>query len=425
MVSVRAALLLSLCAGCDYFTFFDTNPFSGDPFPILVETDSGAVVVGIRESSSRPMREAVLDVLSPITIVDLGADVEPEFNDRTFTLYGARAPGEPLDQPRARLDARVATLHPCLRDTPICEVGTPAAPRSFDAIIGLDAFSSDSLRLRLDTHEMFIFPDIAGDSTRRAEACDVVMPAPFRGGGTLILGGAEVSFPNRRIAIDTCLAPNPDPREQMPQRDRGVDALLVVSTAIGTSMINEATYTRYREVFATEPALDALPEETILLPSGPVTGRMTTIPAIALVGNLSSVPRAPCRGVYASHLFERGSCLPGVDCPCPDGKLFCSAPSVIELAPPARIPVLVVPNDNPTLQALRTELRPDRPEVDGLLGTSALAGLELDIDIPHDRLLGRCVDTANCGARVQLAEDEPKARDYLRTCLGDERGPFP
>ncbi len=422
MVNARVALLALCATGCDFVTSsFRTNGFSGDPFPIITETSSGAIVVGFQESGSS-MRSALLDVLTPITLIDRGPEAQPEFNTRTYTLYGALARGAPLDHPRAKFnDVKVATLHPCRLDTDTCEVGTADAPRPFNAVIGLDAFASDALRLRLATEEVFVLPDIAGDDTRRSKACDAVFPAPFRGGGTLILGGAEVPFPNLRIAINACLAPNPDPA--LPQRDRGVNALLVLSTAIGTSMLNEATYDRYRELHPSEPTIDALPESSLLLPSGLVIGRLTSLPSIALVANLSSNPRAPCRAVYASHLLEGGSCAEGVDCPCPDGERFCSAPAVVELAPVARLPVLIVDNADPTLQALRTELRPDRPEVDGILGTSALAAVELDIDYPHDRLLARCTDTSSCGARVTLADGE--ARRYLTSCLGSERGPIP
>ncbi len=419
----KVALALAVCAtGCDLLTnSFETNEFSGDPYPVIIEDDSGAIVVGMREESSTGFRNAVIDLLAPITLIDRGVDALPQFDEREYTLYGALAPGEPLDQPRARFDSKIATLHPCALENPICEVGTPAAPRPFDAVIGMDAFASDALRIRLQTNELFILPDIAGDDARRSAACDAVLPQPFRGGGTLILGGAEVGFPNRRIAIDACLAPNPDP--SLPQRDRGVDALLVMTTAVSTSLLNQSAYARYREVFPLEPALEMLPEDTVFLPSGPVTGRLTSLPSIALVGNLSSSPRAPCRQVYASHLLEGGSCRPGFDCPCEDNQKFCDAPAIVELAPPARIPVLIVEDSNRTLQALRTELRPDRPEVDGLLGTAALRAVELDIDYAHNRVLARCADRAECGARLKFADSE--TRHDLITCLGAERGPFP
>jgi hypothetical protein len=75
---------------------------------------------------------------------------------------------------------------------------------------------------------------------------------------------------------------------------------------------------------------------------------------------------------------------------------------VVELTQ-ASIPVLVVPDTEPTLQALRTELRPDQPEVDGLLGTDALRSAEIDVDYPHDRLIARCTQPG-CLVRPQLTQ---------------------
>lgn len=424
--STPLLLAIVACAsGCDILTSsFETNPYSGDPYPIIPNIDSGALVVGIRAEGRPTMRTAVLDVLSPLTLFDRGPDAPQEFETRTLLLYGSRTPGGALDLQRAAFrDHRFATIHPCSDDEPTCTVGSLAAPRAFDAILGMDAFASDALRIRVATQELFIFPDIAGEDVARSRACDAVLPAPFRGGGTVIIGGAEVGFPNRRIAIDACMAPAPFAASQ---RERGVDALFVLSTAIDASIINESTYARYREVFAAEPELAALPESTVLLPSGPVAGRLTSIPSLALVGNLSSSPRAPCRQVYASHLLEERNCATSDDCPCEDDARFCSVPAVVEIAPPARLPVLVVSDANPTLQALRTELRPDRPEVDGILGTSALGLVELDIDYPHDRLLMRCLDPAACGARTTLdVEASSESRRYLTACLGDARGPIP
>jgi hypothetical protein len=415
MVKALALALLGL-AGCDIVTNgFDTNGFSGDPYPVEIDATSGALLTRLQVEATTSMRDALIDVLAPLTLVDKGPDAEQEFKMLTLTLFDVNA------VPRAQfVEKQVAILHPCGDMTLDCQIGDPATPRPFDAVVGMDAFASDALRLRLASSELFIFADIAGDNTRRSQACDAVFPTPFRGGGTIIFGGSEVSVPSRRIAIDTCIAPAP---AAATQRERGLDALFVLSTAIGTSLINESTYARYLELHPAEPPLAMLPESSVLLPSGPVTGRLTQIPSIALVANHDSAERAPCRQVYASHLLEAGPCQPGADCPCDDNDTFCSAPAVVELAPPTQLPVLVVPDDNPTLQALRTELRPDRPEVDGILGTSALAALELDVDYANARVLARCTDRSVCGARVTLADTD--ARRFVTSCLGTERGPFP
>jgi len=418
-----AVALLAL-AGCDYLTSsFRTNGFSGDPYPILVETTSGGLVVGVEEDA-RPgvVRTAVLDMLSPITAIDRGPDVAVSTGEATLTIYGATVSGGLLDQPRAELsDKQIVNVHPCDGGTDVCTIGTEAAPRPFDALIGVDAFASDALRIRRATDEIFILPNIAGDDLHRSRSCDAVFPSTFRGGGTLILGGTEISFSNRRIAIDACIAPDPYAETQ---RQRGSDALFVLSTAIGTSLMNESAYERYRQLdLVAIPELATLPEQVVFLPSGPVAGRATTLPSLALVGNLGSNPRAPCRQVYAHHLLTDHNCARSEDCPCTENETFCSVPAVVEIAPATQIPVLVIPDGNPTLLALRTELRPDRPEVDGILGLDALATLELDVDYANGRLLARCVDRQACGARVTLSDRD--SRRFVTGCLGDLPGPIP
>ena len=67
---VPCALVLSL-TGCSLITdSFVTNEFSGDEFPIAVDMSSGALRLGVRTDDTD--RSALLDVLSPVTIVDPG-----------------------------------------------------------------------------------------------------------------------------------------------------------------------------------------------------------------------------------------------------------------------------------------------------------------------------------------------------------------
>jgi hypothetical protein len=421
--SIFAAIAPALATGCNYLTdSFTINSFSGDPFPTMVDTTSGgAIVLGVKTQDGA-MRTGVLDLLSPVTLIDRGAAVAPSVDYPPLVLMGERTAGGPFDLPRARLESpQVLTLHPCADAT--CTVGSPASPRAFDAILGVDAFSSDALRLDLARDPatapdlIYILPDVAGDETHRTFACDAVFPGPFRGGGTLLVGGTELGFGSLRVVVDTCLAPDPTQPEQSL---RGTDVLLVASTAIGVSLLDRSAYERYREVVPTAPAYDALADDTVLLPSGPITGRTTTIPTAALVAKSSSSPRAPCRQVFAHHLLAQRNCVPstdGTDCPCTSGDTFCGVPAMIELAPTAGLPFLIVDDAEPTLQALRTELRPDQPEVDGLLGTSALRSIELDVDYPNNRLLGRCTaDRTQCSTRPELVN--VAHRSQINGCIG-------
>lgn len=420
MIRSAAWLAALALAGCEYLTSsFETNEFSGDPFPILVDDTTGAILVGVHEAGADSNRTAVLDVMSPLTLFDRGPDVAPRIDTTDMTLLGARGPGGELDLPRASFPGKsIVTLHPC--QEPECTVGGDTATRPFDALVGLDAFRGDALRIRLATDEIFVLPDIAGSDLRRARSCDAVLDSPFRGGGTLVLGGTEVSFTNLRIALDACIAPRP--ARLLAQSARGVNALFVLSTAIGPSLMSVTAYERYRELDPlTIPGLETLTEHTVYLPSGPVTGLSAALPSIALVSNSGSNPRAPCRQMWASHLLAERDCRLSDDCPCTSSN-FCGVPAMVELEPAGGIPVLIVSDSNPTLHALRTELRPDRPEVDGILGTDALEALELDIDYGHDRLLARCVDRTTCGARAALADRA--ARSYVNGCLADMPGPI-
>jgi hypothetical protein len=410
-MGVKAVALLAL-AGCNYITgSFVTNDFSGDPFPVPVESTSGAIIVGLQPGNDA-IHTAVLDVSSPVTVLDPGPDTQPNITYPELTLMGRDPTTGFLDKPRALFDGpQVLSIHPC--ETDQCFVGPATQPRPFDAILGLDSFSSDALRLDLGANKLSVLPDVAGDDSNRGLACDAVLPQPFRGGGTLVVGGTEVAFANWRVAIDTCLAFDPDPN--LTQEQRGADMEMVLSTATGVTILGESAYARYRQVVASAPDLAALPDSTVLLPSGPVTGKLTSVAEFALVANSTASPRAPCRQVYAHHLLTIADCTNSDDCPCTDGTTFCSVPAVVEVSPPTPIDVLVVSDADPTLQSLRAELRPDRPEVDGILGSQALGLLELDLDYPHNRALARCTTPFQCVVRPELSSQARRQR--INHCL--------
>jgi hypothetical protein len=430
-------LVGTMLGGCTLITdSFLTDEFSGDPFPVKVDATSGALLVGVRQSNETDDRTAVLDLLSPFTVsvVDSNPDdpkLDPRVSFVDLTLLGERAQGE-LDLPRARFpEAQVISLHPCDNecgpddadpcDPQACNVGVTGARRRFDAIIGADVLAGDAVRLRLGDDQLFILADIGGSDRSRSFACDAVFDSPYRGGGTVVVSGTELPFGNRRITLQSCLGPDPDPAHKLSQDQRGADALLVVSTSIGISILGETAYARYRGAHLAAnppvPPLEALPEGSVYMPSQLVTGRLGKIDGLALVAAASSNALAPCRQVYAHHLLTVADCEDSEsDCPCPPGDSFCAVPAILELAPEGGIDVLVVSDDDRTLQALRTELRPDQPEVDGLLGTNALRAAEIDVDYPHDRLLGRCAQ-ARCTTRPQLALPDDRAQ--VTACIGE------
>jgi hypothetical protein len=380
----------------------------------------------------------VLDLLSPVTLIDPGKVGDPSLRSVDLLLLGKNTDGT-LTLPRARFpQAQLISVHPCPipadadpMNLPACTVGTPAAPQPFEAVIGADVLAGDAIRLRLDQGQIFVLPDIGGSDRGRTLSCEAVFGSPYRGGGTLVISGTELPFGNRRIALSACLGQDVDPGMMAPSpRQHGADVLFVASTGIGISILDESAYERYRLAVpeAGAPEAAALPAGTVYLPSGPVTGHLATVNRMALVGASISNGLSPCRHIYAHHVLADGvvaqhagdpanpSCsnLTNGDCPCKNGSSFCAVPAVLELTPPAGIAVLVVPDTEPTLQALRTELRPDQPEVDGLLGTDALHSAEIDVDYPHDRLLARCTQ-AGCLTRPQLTQESDRCQ--INRCI--------
>jgi hypothetical protein len=429
-----ALLAAGALAGCTLITdSFLTNDFSGDPFPTQVDARGGALRVGMQPLDGSPPHQAVLDLLSPVTLLDPGTTADPSLTTVDLMLLGKNVDGT-LTLPRARFpQAQLISLHPCAipgdadpKHLPACTVGTDADPEPFDAVVGADALAGDAIRLRLASDEIFVLADIGGSDRGRTLSCEAVFNAPYRGGGTLVISGTELPFGNRRITLSACLGQDPDPG---PMADKptqhGADALLVVSTSIGISILDESAYQRYRGAVpeANPPDLDALPPGAVFLPSGRVSGRLAAINRMALVGASISNGLSPCRHIYAHHVLADGpvarhpeltcSDATGMNCPCKDGSSFCAVPAVVELTP-GTIPVLVVPDTEPTLQALRTELRPDQPEVDGLLGTDALRSAEIDVDYPHDRLIARC-SQPGCRVRPQLTLEGDRCR--INQCI--------
>lgn len=394
--------LMPVLASCSLITDpFATNESSGDPFPVTVSLSSGAITAAANEPGG-VSRVALIDILSPLSILDIGPNARTRSQPRAFYLVGAAASGA-REVARALLRGQVLEAHPC--PDPTCEVGDEGTETSFGIVLGADLFAGDALRLDLSKNLLSIYPDIAGSNSQRTALCEAVLPEPFRGGGTLVVGGTELPYVGRRVAISACASFQPRaPGDETPSPgiEQGTDLLLLASSAFSPTLLSESAYERYRVVRRaqtgqSEPELSALQPGSVTVPSGRIDGRKTTLPNLTLLGQTTD--RGACADVHWHRGFLANDCQPDGTRICTATR--CGAPAQVELVDSAileddSIDVLVVSDTSPLLVGLRTELHPDTPEVDGIIGTQLLRRMQVDLDYPNNRVLLRCVAGKKC-----------------------------
>src|SRR5690606_3700396 len=121
------------------------------------------------------------------------ANLAPARRSVTLDLMAPRSPSDATRIVRARWSATVLDLHPC-DPAGACAVGAAGQPRAVSAILGADVLRNNAITFEPATNTMYVLPDVAGDNEARGRACEVVVPEPFYGGGTLRIGDTEVGF---------------------------------------------------------------------------------------------------------------------------------------------------------------------------------------------------------------------------------------
>jgi hypothetical protein len=387
-----------------------------DPFPIRFDDSQGMVLVGA-DIGQGPM-PAVLDTLAPVTLIDplaVGGSAEVARRRRVeVTLLGIDQTGS-ATVPRARFpDTSAIELHPCPGDS-LCQVGAGASVVEFGTLLGTDILGRASLRIDFAARELRFFPEMAGTEADLTSDCQAVFSSAFAGGGTILVGGTEVPYSGRRAVVGACL----DQEDAPTDSERGTDTLFAISTGTGVSLLSASAYDRYAAATGA-PARDLLVAGELYLSSGPTKVLFAEIGRAALVGSLSDETgqRGPCRELYLNRLMSVNACNQGLvgTCPCPDGDDFCRTAAAVDLAGP--IAVAIVPDDHPLLQSLRDELRPERPELDGILGAGALGRLRIELDYPNGRMAARCRVPIGCTTLPAVRSED--SLDDLERCRSED-----
>jgi hypothetical protein len=240
----------------------------------------------------------------------------------------------------------------------------------------------------------------------------VIRFAPFGGGETTAQGDADflgergpLVLAPTRIVLRACAAPKPftpDLPTDMCCKNAdaarlatGADLALMLDTGVGPMVLSQSAWERVKAKMAASmmPLPTEQPGGQLLIATWPtpIDATWSSLPEFALVDNEigSDLDPGPCVELGRARRIEQvsyqtvyGTMPDACTQPCDNDpretdKALNSA-AYVELT--GDIPVAVIADDEPYLQGLRFDVRPEGPEVDGLLGAGALKRARVEID---------------------------------------------
>jgi hypothetical protein len=347
-----------------------------------------------------------VDTGAALTVFDGSADGTPETMTSSLEILDAAPPSAV----RARFSG-IDTLA-----SPLGDVGDQSTHPL--AVLGGDILSGFSTEFHFGVPSITFWANQRADDGFLEDAGYAVLHFTPFGGGEVTANGDPDIFGLRgplevvptRIVFRTCAAPAAFDPATAPlvaccteadafAQATGVELALLLSTGTGPLVLSQTAWNKILPTLATPPAMTAGPLwiATASTPAGPpIDATWTTIPRLALVNQESSPTddAGPCVDLARSRRLEQVSIAQanGPTCvsraesicvqPCDidpnnSGEARNSA-AYIELG--GQMAVAVVADDNAMLQGLRADIRPEGPEIDGIIGAGALGGTRLEID---------------------------------------------
>jgi len=350
-----------------------------------------------------------VDTASPLTVSNGSADGSPETVSRSFDILGASDdPSVPGTAVRARFTG-IDVL-----PVPLGTIGDAATQPTL--VFGGDLLRGFSVEFRFKEPSLTFWPNQrADDGFLEDVGYAVIHFTPFGGGELDATGPADilglrgpVDVAPSRIVMRACGAPDlfdpaTSPRQACCRRgdeisdSSGTPLSLLLATGAGPLVLTQTAWDRMKSGLSPVPtptpgklyvagASPALDVDWAMLPQAA---------HIALVNQEASAATdpGPCVELARSRRIEwvayrqanlpaEAVCVQPCDTdPNDPGKAQNSA-AYIEIGGTADnpIPVAIIADTDPYIEGLRADIRPEGPEIDGIIGAGVLGRTRVEVD---------------------------------------------
>ncbi len=351
-----------------------------------------------------PLR-ALVDTGTPISIWNDPSD-DPEVKDRTIHMLAATA-AHPL---RGRF-GRVKTVGAAL-----AEVGDGSLRPT--AILGGNFLVDYTVEIGFGAPEIIFWSAQPATDSYLSGVGYAVLHAKRRGGGELDVRGPSggigprgpYQYPSSLLVVRACAAPSAFVREDpLPTAccsgderalATGVDLSLVLATGTGPTILGRSAWARIEERLPTPPARRRAPLRLATIAT-PIDAEWAMLPRLALVDREAEVTSdpGPCVELGRARRLEQvafsqaqnaehAACVLPCDQDPNTNRKALNGAGYLELGD--AIEVAIIDDREPLLQTLRQQIRPEGPEVNGVLGAAALRNARLELDYSSERIVAAC-----------------------------------
>jgi hypothetical protein len=391
--------------------------------------------------------DLAIDTGSPLTFFRVDAGHPARVEQRTFDIL------DPMVNLTGSFPVRALFRGIGVLPLPL----DPAGPY---AVLGGDFLRNYSVEFQFSTPSVTFWSREGASDAFLANAGFAVLHFDLLGGAELTATSSPdflgltgpVEMPATRVVLRGCGMPDAfDPATSVPPTcckrgddltlSTGVDLALLVATGVGPLVLSQSAWNRLSATLPA-PAPGAampIPGQSAPIPAATATTPgvlWSTLPRLALVDQESAEADNPgaCVELGRARRLEwvewaeghqvEAPCVQPCDTDLRDGSLAQNAAGYIEIS--GAIPVAIVPDGTPLLQAVRAEIRPNGPELDGLVGAGLLAQTSLELDYKDqpgralfscgapaaDRSTATCWTSPRCPRLAQSGE--------ARACFGQE-----